>query len=115
MADYFIRDTETQAQADADLIYDRLKAKMAGLGYAIHADGSIIGKNAATGRDAPTKQRTVRWAAPVKRDTRWAAEDETGTRIADDKWETPSPAARHPDIKIDDISATVETRGAERP
>lgn len=112
MVDVLVYDSETQAQADADLIFDRLKAKVAGLGYAIHADGSIIGKSAFTGEDAPDKQRTVRWAEPVKRDAAWAAEDETGTRVPDDKWEVPSPAAKHPDIRIDDIDAAIESRGA---
>jgi hypothetical protein len=60
--DCYVFDTQKAAEDAEKTMFERMCTMACGYGYTLDEDGFIIGKNAATGEDAPDKQKTVKWA-----------------------------------------------------
>ena len=59
---YYVFDNLTDAENGLATMEARMLDIAASYGYTIDEDGCIVGKNAATGQDEPTKQRSAKWA-----------------------------------------------------
>ena len=64
----YVFDSLTNAQTALATIETRIWNIRIALGYTIDEEGNIIGKNASTGEDEPTKQRTYKWGNVIALD-----------------------------------------------